>query len=239
MQSQALQYTNRKGDTYYLHAATRRGGGRAYVLKRSSEGGLPALPPGFEIVENVNGLASVRRARERIISDREEALVRAALVKRLARYRYEIKDATITIFEPDTDADELAELLGHNPFETLPLGHGAEVERRLRGQMGDSAVNDYLRQRREKLRARAEPMMHYGPVMRFRLADRGSRLDKTKSRLAKCKPGLAAGAPRLFEVARMTYRGKGGWWTLDHLPLVAAVKKYVRHLGRESFFELI
>mgnify|MGYP001205295511 CR=1 FL=1 len=37
----------------------------------------------------------------------------------------------------------------------------------------------------------------------------------------------------------MTYRGEGGWHVLDALPLGAAAKRYVKHLGRDSFFELI
>ncbi len=37
----------------------------------------------------------------------------------------------------------------------------------------------------------------------------------------------------------MTYRGEGGWHALGTMPLAAAARKYAKHLGRDSFFELI
>jgi hypothetical protein len=46
---------------------------------------------------------------------------------------------------------------------------------------------------------------------------------------------------RLFAVERMTYRGEGGWhsllWHGEALPELA--RKYLPHLGRDSFFELV
>jgi hypothetical protein len=59
----------------------------------------------------------------------------------------------------------------------------------------------------------------YSPKMRFRLSDVGRRL---------------------FDVDRMTYLGKGGWCTIGYgKPLTVQVRKFCRHLGKESFFELI
>lgn len=60
---------------------------------------------------------------------------------------------------------------------------------------------------------------HYRPMMRFTLADK-----KTRS----------------FTVERYCFRGRiDGWIFLDGPgALVPLVRKYVKHLGRESFFEL-
>ncbi len=42
-----------------------------------------------------------------------------------------------------------------------------------------------------------------------------------------------------YVVYRMTYRGHGGWHLLSAGPLGALAKRYVSHLGKESFFELL
>jgi hypothetical protein len=57
------------------------------------------------------------------------------------------------------------------------------------------------------------------PVMRFRLFDPQKRI---------------------FEVERMTYRGRGGWRSLHKLGTLAELaQKYLKHLGQDSFFDLI
>ena len=63
--------------------------------------------------------------------------------------------------------------------------------------------------------------MYYDPVLRFRLVDEEHRL---------------------FDVDRMRYSGAGGWrslWEASHAPLEKAVKQYVHHLGKDSFFEMM
>jgi hypothetical protein len=60
----------------------------------------------------------------------------------------------------------------------------------------------------------------YSPVLRFVLDD----------------PGLAH-VPR---VERMTYRGDGGWsWPLGSGKIGKLAKRYLSHLGEESFFDLM
>jgi hypothetical protein len=59
----------------------------------------------------------------------------------------------------------------------------------------------------------------YSPVLRFVLDDPGSRT---------------------FHVERMTYRGDGGWsWPLAGGKLTALARRYLPHLGKESFFDLM
>jgi hypothetical protein len=46
--------------------------------------------------------------------------------------------------------------------------------------------------------------------------------------------------PGQYAVHRMTYRGDGGWsWPLAFGPLKKLVKKYLKHVGTEEFFELL
>jgi len=42
-----------------------------------------------------------------------------------------------------------------------------------------------------------------------------------------------------YVVSRMTYRWHGGWHILSAGPLAALAKRYVGHLGKDSFFELL
>lgn len=43
-----------------------------------------------------------------------------------------------------------------------------------------------------------------------------------------------------YEVFRMTYRGRGGWsWPLAHRSLGALVRRFVRLVGTDEFFELL
>jgi len=57
-----VSYTNRKGQVYYLHAGkTKIGKRRYFVVKTIGDGVLAEVPAGFEIVESINAVVSVRR----------------------------------------------------------------------------------------------------------------------------------------------------------------------------------
>jgi len=43
----------------------------------------------------------------------------------------------------------------------------------------------------------------------------------------------------VYAVYRMTYRGRGGWHILGAGNLAAMARRYVTHIGKESFFELL
>lgn len=213
--SGVFTYTNRKGVTYFLHAITTKRGATRYTLKRSDDRALDALPEGYEVVESVNGQASVRRRRPRAITEQEEAIVREKMGEQgLSEHRLEIKDKQIIIYEPDQDADYIAERLGGMGIS----GFGAFFDQALRERVGNAVVDQWIAERTNHVRKSMAESMTYSPIMRFVL------LDKTDRR---------------FGVDRMTYRGEGGWRRLNHLPLVTAASMYVPHIGEDSFFELI
>jgi hypothetical protein len=65
-------------------------------------------------------------------------------------------------------------------------------------------------------RAEFEAQGSYGPVMKFEMSkDSG------------------------WSAYRMTYRGEGGWWMIGSGTLSKLVKKFLRHIGTDEFFELI
>lgn len=211
-----FHYTNRKGVTYYLHASRRRDGQVRYTMKRSDEGALAELPEGYEVVESVNAQVSVRRPRPRWITEREQQAVQAALDQNnLDTYRFEIRAKRITIFEPDTNPNELIEELYG---ESAPPLLSEDLDRMLRDRVGAEVYDAYRKQQAERYRENILTRTHYSPVLRFTLIDPKSRR---------------------FLVERMVFRGEEHWHELDRLGLDDALSRYIPHLGRESFFDLI
>jgi len=98
----ALEYTNRRGTTYYLHQTTTKTGRTRYIMKKTKgDGGPDALPDGYEIVETINGQVSIRKAKPREIYEFEEAVVRQALEQQgLKWWEVEVKGPALIIHEP-------------------------------------------------------------------------------------------------------------------------------------------
>jgi hypothetical protein len=142
-----VSYTNRKGQVYYLHAGqTKTGKRRYFVAKTVGAGALAELPAGFEIVESINAVVSVRRIdpSARKIPETDLARVRAELAKhlRLRRYRADVVKGEIIVFEPIGGlSDELARHLTAS-FQLAPF---------------------QLEQHRPEL----DKGTHYSPVLRF------------------------------------------------------------------------
>jgi hypothetical protein len=146
-----VSYTNRKGQVYYLHAGqTKTGKRRYFVAKTIGAGVLAELPAGFEIVESINAVVSVRRIdpSARKIPETDLARVRAELAKhpRLRRYRADVVKGEIIVFEPIGGlSDELARHLKAS-FQMTPF---------------------QLEQHRPEL----DKSTHYSPVLRFASID--------------------------------------------------------------------
>ena len=190
--AKSIHYINRKGKTYYLHAATTKTGKTRYVMTKTEDGALTEIPKGYSITESVNGQVSIGRIRPKRITDLEEARVKSELNKcGLNKYRCGIQGLCITVYEPLYDESEYLDT-----YE--PMG------------VTTTAMTQYVSERIEK--------GPFNPVMRFHVLDQDERI---------------------FEVERMTYRGDGGWsWSLNCGPLAKLTQKYIKHLGRESFFDL-
>ncbi len=106
-----VSYTNRRGDTYYLHAGTTKTGKpRYFVAKTIGDGALDTVPAGFEIVESINAVVSVRRVDPHApeVPDTDLACVRAELAKhpRLRRHRVDAVKGEILVFQPIGGLDD-------------------------------------------------------------------------------------------------------------------------------------
>ncbi|HSL84906.1 MAG TPA: hypothetical protein VLF66_19180 [Thermoanaerobaculia bacterium] len=100
-----VTYTDRMGETYYLHEGrTKTGKVRYFVAKTIREGALSAMPDGYEITESINGVVSVRRVDPSALKVPEADLVlaRAELGRHahLRRHRIEALGGELVVFEP-------------------------------------------------------------------------------------------------------------------------------------------
>jgi len=191
-----VTYTNRHGETYFLHQGrTKTGRARYYVARGASEGALGAMPAGFEITESINGVVSVRRAdpsRPQVhLADLETVRAELARHAHLRRCVVDSRDGEIFIHEPESSYE--------------PEGLGA-----LAAELGVSLD----RMRAAAIRRRPR----YSPVMKF------------------VPEGVRGG---VWVAYRMTYRGHGGWHILSAGRLPELARRYVGHIGKESFFELL
>ncbi|MFN8626518.1 MAG: hypothetical protein U0587_11145 [Candidatus Binatia bacterium] len=122
----ALAYTNRRGETYYLHQGQIRTGKlRYFVAKFIDAGALPQMPPGFEFTESINGVVSVRRTGRTasLIPAVDLDLVRTEISRHrhLRYHEVEAREDAIIVYEPDDRLSDkgietLAELFGSGPL---------------------------------------------------------------------------------------------------------------------------
>ena len=206
-----FSYTNACGDTYYLHAVRLRNGRTVHVMRKTPNGALPVLPEGYEVRENVYGQVSVRRRRPKLLTEAEEHLLFSQL-KRLRpfAYRLDIEGRTATIYASARDRKCFVESLDAE----FANGFADALTKTLAGKYSPELVAMFRARRQEKGARRPR----FYPLLRFVIED------KTE---------------RLFAVERVCFTGDSAWLRLDVLPLSAAMMKYLPHLGRDSFFDLI
>jgi hypothetical protein len=159
----ALAYKNRRGATYYLHEGTTKTGNRRYfVAKAERDGALPAMPEGFEFVESINGVVSVRRidTTPRLVPEIDAVLVRKTIEghKHLARCRVELRKSEIVVHEPLSGEVPRGLSLGHQDMDVARLARVLGID--------EHQLRSLPRQ------ADAFPVQ-YRPVMKFVLADFG------------------------------------------------------------------
>jgi hypothetical protein len=203
--------TNQHGQSYYLHRKRRSDGQVVYVLRTSATNALGALPDSLEVREHVHGRVSVRRRRARPISESETDLLGTALAQsRPFAYRLDIDGRAATIYASADDRRCFSESLEADFAEGF-----SQALRTLLTKRYSAELIEMFRTRREEKRNRRP---RYYPLMRFVLADRERRL---------------------FSVERVCFTGESSWIRLQTLSLPAALMKYLPHLGRDSFFDLL
>jgi len=190
-----VSYRNFKDQDYFLHKKLTKKGNNKYYFSTKSEGDLvDKLPPGFEIYENPNGQVFLRKIRPSLITDKEKEIVISGMKEysKVNNFKIDIKKDIITIYTSDQDLEELSKFL-----EWVPRKLNVEDKKILINQI-----------------------VHYSPVLRFRL------IEKTK---------------RYFTTERYCFLGSiNDWIEIGNIDkLEKLIRKYVRHLGQESFYDLI
>jgi hypothetical protein len=188
-----VEYLNRKGQTYYLHAGkTKKGNPRYYFSMKPPAELVNKIPEGYEIYENPNAQVYLRKILPKAISAEEMAILEEELGAHAkpTRYIIDTKKNVITIFWTDQGAPKMGQL--HSLFSMARMEEFYETH------------------------------AHFSPMMRFTLVDPQERL---------------------FIAERYCFRGSIDDWIRlfgggpDSLQNLAA--KYVKHLGEESFYELM
>ena len=192
-----VTYTDRMGDSYYLHEGkTKAGKVRYFVAKTIREGVLSAMPDGFEFSESINGVVSVRKTDTSAprLPEVDLATARAEMASHahLRSHRIEVIKGEIVIFESTGGVSaEVMAAMSHCFFTPADGPDNRVGGRRVR--------------------------VRYTPVMKF----------------------VPFGEPGGYRVHRMTYRGNGGWsWPLASGSIHKLLKRYLRHVGTDAFFEL-
>ena len=193
-----VEYTNRKGDVYYLHAGkTRTGRPRYFFSREPSDAPVDTVPAGYEIYESPEaGLVYMRKAKAVAIAPFEREMVCEGIRRHagLEHFLVDAQEDSLTVYLPTATEDVQAALAKGLPF-TSP----------------------------KKVRAAADRIIRRSPyvkMMRFVLVDEDERL---------------------FHVERWCLLGGlDDWMFLDGpATLAKLVRKYMIHLGTESFFELM
>jgi hypothetical protein len=191
--SEGVEYTNRKGKTYYLHVGkTKLGNSRYHFSMEPPAEFVKEIPEGYEIYENPNAQVFLRKIVLNEILDEEMAI----LEKELGAYAkptkciIDTKGKVITIFWTDQGGSKMGELSSLFGMARMAEFYGSNA--------------------------------YFTPIFRFTLVDPQERL---------------------FIAERFCFRGSIDDWM--HLlgggpdSLQTLVERYVRHLGEESFYELM
>lgn len=206
-----FSYTNKHGQTYHLHSVRRTDGRTVYVMRQGAKGAETALPEGYEVRENVHGRVSVRRVRQRRFRPLEEHLLRTAMNRfRPFAYVLDIEGKAATIYASAEDRRCFLESLDAEFAD----GFADALTRTLAKRYPPELVEMFRTRRQERNAKRPR----YYPLLRFVLVDRRERR---------------------FAVERVCFSGESHWIRLEILPLPAALTKYLPHLGRDTFFDLV
>jgi len=193
----AMEYVNRKGDTYYLQQGkTKTGKPRYYFGRKLKAAPLDALPEGYEVYESPEtGQVYARKSVPTEISPMERRMVEEAVATQagLKQAIVDVERKALVVYLPSTEGKSLQGLR-----DTLGLPQSVVA-----------ALIDEVTRRG-----------HYGKMLRFDLVDADERL---------------------YVAQRWCFLGSIDDWIFlsGPAPLADLLDKFAKHLGKESFYELI
>jgi|GEM_PF-2364117 len=227
-------YINRSKHLYHLHSKKTKTGKLTFFMSRTPRPDpISNLPEDFEVYEDLNGGVFIRKKTQSAIPAADVELVRQKVesLKRLAHYKVELKKDAITIHQPF--GIQAAEMVMESDYSAIAWLEQITKTSGLKGltnvlestaqKMGMSLSElrafDATAASQKKADA-VEKMMQnlqYSPVLRF-------VFDKVTG---------------LYFAERIDSRMEGGWYPLAQSKLATLVNRYVKHIGKESFYDLI
>ena len=112
----AIEYVNRKGDTYYLHERKTKKGNPAYSFSKKKDGVLvESTPDGYEVYENPEAQVFLRKIQPKVFTDKEISTVENGVKKyaKVDKFIIDVKKNNIVVFLPNQDLDEFSAILSH------------------------------------------------------------------------------------------------------------------------------
>lgn len=231
-QDLAFSYINRKGHTYHIHEGVTKTGKPKYFVSRDGRNALAKVPPGFEVTEDVNAIVFIQRIAPKIIPDADVDVVRkkVASCKHLVHYQVQTKRDQIIIYAPigldavdDLDKSGMFSVIDFLKPYAEKLGGIDVILERTAKQAGFTKETllkidaEAAAEKKRKTRETYLQNIQFDAVLRF-----------TFDRLTNS-----------YLCERRYYSGDGGWITLKAGKLAVLATKYIRHIGKESFYELI
>jgi len=113
-----IEYTNYKGETYYLHKGKARKRGFQYFFSKNPDEVLESIPQGYEVYEDPNGRVFLRKIAPKKITQEEVSIVENGIreLTKLRNYKIDIKGKAVTIYLPDQEIDDLKRCFGSLSF---------------------------------------------------------------------------------------------------------------------------
>ena len=215
----AFEYVNRQGDKYQLVRGKARGEKPNYYFTKKRSSGTPVetIPDGFEVYENPgNGQVFLRRPKASPITDEELAALREIVGQEARRCLVERDGDALVVYGPDRTEEDACELIDHiSGFDPLAelLEHSG-----MSSALVASMKDEVAQRRRDKIDWYLG-QSDYQKVLRFRLVDADQRRF----------------------IAERWHFSFDDWFSLGggSEKLITLARRYVQHIGQESFFELM
>ncbi len=110
-----VEYTNRKGKTYYLHKGQTKTGKAKYHFSMKAENATKeSVPKGFEVYEHPgNAQVFLRKIPQQLITKEEIRVVEKGLKKYSdgAQYKIDVRKDSIQIYTPDQNIDAISAII--------------------------------------------------------------------------------------------------------------------------------
>ncbi len=96
----AYEYQNDKKQTYFIHERRSTSGKLSFTCNQHKDGGLDAVPEGYEIYEHPNGQVFCRKIQKQIITDDEVQIAKDVIKKHcdIPHVKVDVKRAVISIW---------------------------------------------------------------------------------------------------------------------------------------------